>query len=164
MPDRRHANIWTNDDPFNWRVYGTLSLSQTEWPPFCRHHFETHFRQRKSLYFIICLTEICPHVKATINKNAAYFQIIDWYRTVDRCLSEQMMFYGHMYASLGLDEFQPQSGLKPIFAPKSADCFQCGIWWFKYIAKITTAWTKNRHSPETFVLKRTALHYIKTLR
>ena len=33
--------------------------AKSKWPPFCRKHFQTHFRQWKHLYFELDLTEIC---------------------------------------------------------------------------------------------------------
>ena len=40
---------------------------------------------------------------------------MDWHQTGDKCLSEQMMIYQRIYASLGLDELQAQRGFQPIF-------------------------------------------------
>ena len=66
-----------------------LFSSRIKWPPFCKRHFEMHFREWKILYFGKNLTKFVPKVQ--IDNNLALVQILAWRRIGDKPLSEPML-------------------------------------------------------------------------
>ena len=77
-------------------IYLSRFEASTEWPPFCRRHFQIHFHVWNCRILIEILLKFVP--KGVIYDKQALFQIMSWSRTVIN-LTNAGLIYWRIHAS-----------------------------------------------------------------